>query len=46
MPQINNEYAALVLIEILFEKGFINKATYQAIQQKYKPKSENSQNAA
>ena len=35
MPQINNEYAALVLIEILYEKGLINKATYDNIQHKY-----------
>ena len=44
MRQINNEYAALVLIDILYEKGLINKATYDAIQEKHKPK--NSQNAA
>jgi len=37
MRQINNEYAALVLIEILYEKGLINKATYDNIQKNYKP---------
>ena len=37
MPQINNEYAALVLIDILFERGLINKATYENIQNNYKP---------
>ncbi|MDD3833675.1 MAG: hypothetical protein PHR18_07245 [Oscillospiraceae bacterium] len=36
MRQINNEYAALVLIEILYEKGLINKATYDNIQNNYK----------
>ena len=47
MPKINNEYAALVLIEILYEKGLINKATYNNIQNQYnKPKSENSETAA
>jgi hypothetical protein len=35
MPQINNQYAALVLIDILYEKGLINKATYENIQNKY-----------
>ena len=35
MRQINNQYAALVLIEILFEKGLINKATYDNIQKNY-----------
>jgi hypothetical protein len=35
MPQIDNQYAALVLIDILYEKGLINKATYDNIQQKY-----------
>ena len=37
MPTINNEYAALVLIELLYKKGLINKATYDNIQNKYKP---------
>ena len=36
MRQIDNEYAALVLIKILFEKGLINKATYNNIQNNYK----------
>ena len=36
MRQINNEYAALVLIDILYEKGFINKATYDNIQKNNK----------
>ena len=39
MQKINNEYATLVLIEILYEKGLINKATYDNIQNKYKPQS-------
>jgi len=42
MPQIDNLYAALILIDILFEKGLINKATYDAIKEKYKPKTENA----
>jgi hypothetical protein len=37
MRQIDNEYAALVLIEILYEKGLINKATYENIQNNVKP---------
>jgi hypothetical protein len=37
MSQINNQYAALVLIDILYEKGLINKATYENIQKQYKP---------
>ena len=37
MRQINNEYAALVLIDILYEKGLINKATYDNIQNNVKP---------
>ena len=39
MQQINNQYAALVLIEILHEKGLINKATYDNIKNNYKPQS-------
>ena len=35
MLKINKEYAALVLIDILFEKGLINKATYDNIQNNY-----------
>jgi hypothetical protein len=47
MPQIDNQYAALVLIDILYGKGLINKATYDNIQKQYnKPKSENSESAA
>ena len=42
MQQIDNLYAALVLVEILYEKGLINKATYEAIKEKYKPKTENA----
>jgi hypothetical protein len=40
MPQIDNEYAALVLIEILFERGLINRATYENIKNIYKPKKD------
>ena len=39
MQQINSQYAALVLIDILYEKGLINKAIYEAIHQKYKPQT-------
>jgi hypothetical protein len=37
MHQINNQYAALVLIDILYQRGLINKATYENIQKQYKP---------
>lgn len=37
MPQINNKYAALVLIDILYEKGLLGKATYDNIQNNMKP---------
>lgn len=33
---ISKEYAAWMLIEILFEKGHINQATYINIRKKYK----------
>lgn len=33
--KIDNQYAAILLIEILYEKGLINKATYQNVM-KYK----------
>ena len=36
MPQVNSQYAALVLIDILYENELINKATYDKIQNKYK----------
>jgi hypothetical protein len=35
MREIETQYAALVLIDILYEKGLINKATYENIQNKY-----------
>jgi hypothetical protein len=38
MPQVNSQYAALVLIDILYKDGLINKATYNKIQTKYKPR--------
>jgi len=37
MPQINSQYAALVLIDILYENELINKATYVKIQANYRP---------
>ena len=47
MHQIDNTYAALVLIEILYEKGLINKATYDNIKNNYKlQQPQNSKNAA
>jgi hypothetical protein len=39
MHQISNQYAALVLIEILYEKGLINKATYENIMKSQKPQT-------
>jgi len=38
MPQISSQYAALVLIDILYENQLINRATYDKIQAKYKPR--------
>ena len=38
MPQIDSQYAALVLIDILYENQLINRATYDKIQNKYKPR--------
>ena len=47
MPQINTQHAALVLIEILYEKGLINKETYDNIQKSQKTaEPKNSQNVA
>jgi hypothetical protein len=47
MYQIDNTYAALVLIEILLEKGLINKATYDNILKSQKQSQpQNSQNVA
>jgi len=37
MPQIDSQYAALVLIDILYENELINRATYDKIQTKYRP---------
>ena len=37
MRKINKQYAAIVLIDILYEKNLINRATYKEIQNKYKP---------
>ena len=37
MPQIDSQYAALVLIDILYENELINRATYEKIQATYKP---------
>ena len=43
MHQIDNEYAALVLIDILYKKGLINKATYDNIQNKYNKSQETTE---
>lgn len=37
--KIDNEYAALMLIEILHEKGLVNKSTYENVQKQYKTDS-------
>ena len=36
---VTKEAGALILIDILYEKGLINTPTYQKIQSKYKKKS-------
>ena len=36
--QIDSDFGALVLIDMLYNKGKINKTTYQAIQKKYNNK--------
>jgi len=33
--KINDEYAALMLIEILYEKRLVNKSTYENVQKQY-----------
>ena len=41
--EIDNRYAALLLIEILFEKGIINRQTYFNVKKRFE--SHNSQAA-
>jgi len=37
--KIDDEYAALKLIEILYEKGLVNKSTFEDVQKQYKTDS-------
>lgn len=37
---IENTYAALVLIEILYDRGIVNEATYKNVVKKYKSQCE------
>ena len=34
--RIDNTYAAIMLIEILYDKGIVNEATYHNVKKKYK----------
>ena len=38
--KIDNKYAAVVLIEILYEKGLVNKETYMNVKNSYKSQCE------
>lgn len=42
--KINKEYAVMMLIEILFEKGLVNEATYKNILQ-YQKSQRNENNS-
>lgn len=33
--RIDNAYAAIMLIEILYDKGIVNEATYNNVKKKY-----------
>ena len=43
--KVNKDYAALMLTEILFEKGLINKETYFAVKKKLQKDPHISQDA-
>ncbi|MBP3664627.1 MAG: hypothetical protein J6J03_05635 [Tyzzerella sp.] len=34
--RIDNTYAAIMLIEILYDKGIVNETTYHNVKKKYK----------
>ena len=38
--RIDNNYAALILVEILYEKGLVNEPTYHNVMKKYKSQCE------
>ena len=38
--RIDNTYAAMVLIEILYDKGLVNEATYHNVKKKYQSQCE------
>lgn len=44
--KIDNLYAALMLIEILYERGPINKATLDAVREKVKSENPHNSQAA
>ena len=38
--RIDNTYAAIMLIEILYDRGMVNEVTYQNVVKKYKSQCE------
>lgn len=38
--KIDNTYAAIMLIEILYDRGMVNEVTYQNVMKKYKSQCE------
>ena len=44
--KIDSVYAALMLIEILYERGLINKATFDAVREKFKSEDPHNSQAA
>ncbi len=42
---LNRDYAALMLIEILYEKGLVNRETLQCVREKLKAASPREQTA-
>ena len=38
--KIDNTYAAFVLIEILYDRGIVNEATYNNVKKKYQSQCE------
>lgn len=38
--RIDNTYAAIMLIEILYDKGIVNEATYHNVKKKYQSQCE------
>ena len=44
--KIDSLYAALMFIEILYERGLINKATFDAVREKVKSENPHNSQAA